>query len=117
MAVLARAIADFYATGREDGFASYSDTCLRRIWQGERFSWFMTSMLHRFPADGPFGTRLQLAQLEQVVSSPAAATALSESYVGCRFSESLRRRWASLKRRAGRQTRPSSSHPFGGASA
>ena len=80
--VLARAIADFYATGREDGFDSYSDTCLRRIWQGERFSWFMTSMLHHFPADGPFGARLQLAQLEQVVSSPAAATALSESYVG-----------------------------------
>ena len=42
----------------------------------------MTSMLHRFPSEGPFGARLQLAQLEQVVSSPAAATALAESYVG-----------------------------------
>ena len=60
----------------------YSDTCLRRVWQGERFSWQMTSMLHRFPDEGPFGARLQLAQLEQVVSSRAAATALAESYVG-----------------------------------
>jgi p-hydroxybenzoate 3-monooxygenase len=80
--VLALALADFYATGSEAGLDAYSDTCLRRVWQGERFSWQMTSMLHRFPDEGPFGARLQLAQLEQVVSSRAAATALSESYVG-----------------------------------
>ena len=80
--VLARAIASYYETGSEAGFDAYSDTCLRRVWQGERFSWFMTSMLHRFPDEGPFGARLQLAQLEQVVSSRAAATALAESYVG-----------------------------------
>ena len=80
--VLARAIGSYYETGSEAGFDAYSDTCLRRVWQGERFSWFMTSMLHRFPDEGPFGARLQLAQLEQVVSSRAAATALAESYVG-----------------------------------
>jgi p-hydroxybenzoate 3-monooxygenase len=80
--VLARALADFYATAGEAGLDAYSDTCLRRVWQGERFSWQMTSMLHRFPDEGAFGSRLQLAQLEQVVSSRAAATALSESYVG-----------------------------------
>jgi len=80
--VLARALADFYASGSEAGLDAYSDRCLRRVWQGERFSWTMTSMLHRFPGEGPFGARLQLAQLEQVVSSRAAATALSESYVG-----------------------------------
>jgi len=80
--VLARALEDFYATGSDAGLDAYSDTCLRRVWQGERFSWQMTSMLHRFPEEGPFGARLQLAQLEQVVSSRAAATALSESYVG-----------------------------------
>jgi p-hydroxybenzoate 3-monooxygenase len=80
--VLAHAIASHYETGSEAGFDAYSDTCLRRVWQGERFSWFMTSMLHRFPDEGPFGERLQLAQLEQVVSSRAAATALAESYVG-----------------------------------
>ena len=80
--VLARAIGSYYETGSEAGFDAYSDTCLRRVWQGERFSWFMTSMLHRFPDEGLFGARLQLAQLDQVVSSRAAATALAESYVG-----------------------------------
>ena len=80
--VLARALTDFYATGSEAGLDAYSDTCLRRVWQAERFSWQMTSMLHRFPDEGAFGERLRLAQLEQVVSSRAAATALSEAYVG-----------------------------------
>ena len=82
VAMLARAVSSYYETGSEAGFDAYSDTCLRRVWQGERFSWFMTSMLHRFPDQGPFGARLQLAQLEQVVSSRSAATALAESYVG-----------------------------------
>jgi p-hydroxybenzoate 3-monooxygenase len=80
--VLAQAIGAYYASGSEAGFDAYSDTCLGRVWQGERFSWYMTSMLHRFPEQGLFGARLQLAQLEQVVSSRAAATALAESYVG-----------------------------------
>ncbi len=80
--VLAHALASYYTTGSEAGLAAYSDTCLRRIWQGERFSWYMTSMLHRFPNEGPFAERLQIAQLEQVVTSRAAATALAESYVG-----------------------------------
>ncbi len=80
--VLAHVIADYYATGSETGFDRYSAACLKRVWQGERFSWMMTSMLHRFPDEGEFVRRLQLAQLEQVVSSRAAATALAESYVG-----------------------------------
>ena len=80
--VLAGAIAEYYESGSEDGLARYSDTALQRVWQAERFSWTMTSMLHRFPSEGPFGARLQLAQLEQVVTSRAAATALAESYVG-----------------------------------
>lgn len=80
--VLAAALADFFATGSESGLDAYSETCLRRVWQAQRFSWWMTSMLHRFPDEGPFAARLQLAQLEQVVTSRAAATALSESYVG-----------------------------------
>ena len=82
MTVLAAALADFFATGSEAGLDAYSDTCLRRVWQAQRFSWWMTSMLHRFPDEGPFGARLQLAQLDHVVSSKAAATALAESYVG-----------------------------------
>jgi p-hydroxybenzoate 3-monooxygenase len=80
--VLATALAGFFATGSEAGLDSYSDTCLRRVWQAQRFSWWMTSMLHRFPDEGPFGARLQLAQLDHVVGSRAAATALAESYVG-----------------------------------
>ena len=80
--VLASALADFFVTGSEAGLDAYSDTCLRRVWQAQRFSWWMTSMLHRFPDEGPFAARLQLAQLEHVVTSRAAATALAESYVG-----------------------------------
>ncbi|HVN61645.1 MAG TPA: 4-hydroxybenzoate 3-monooxygenase [Gaiellaceae bacterium] len=80
--VLAAALADFFAAGSEAGLDAYSATCLRRVWQAQRFSWWMTSMLHRFPDEGPFGARLQLAQLDHVVNSKAAATALAESYVG-----------------------------------
>ena len=80
--VLAAAVVDFFATGDEAGLDAYSETCLRRVWQAQRFSTWMTSMLHRFPDEGAFGARLQLAQLDHVVSSRAAATALAESYVG-----------------------------------
>jgi len=80
--VLAAALADFFAAGSEAGLDAYSATCLRRVWQAQRFSWWMTSMLHRFPDEGPFGERLRLAQLDHVVSSKAAATSLAESYVG-----------------------------------
>jgi len=80
--VLAQALEEFYAAGAEARLDMYSATCLRRVWQGERFSWWMTSILHRFPDEGAFAQRLQIAQLEQIVSSRAAATALAESYVG-----------------------------------
>ncbi len=80
--VLAAALVDFFTTGNEAGLDAYSETCLRRVWQAQRFSTWMTSMLHRFPDGGAFGARLQLAQLDHVVSSRAAATALAESYVG-----------------------------------
>jgi p-hydroxybenzoate 3-monooxygenase len=82
VSVLAAALRRFFRDRDESGLDAYSDTCLRRVWQGERFSSSMTSMLHRFPEDGPFEQRLRVAQLEQVVTSKAAATALAESYVG-----------------------------------
>ena len=66
--------------GRPDLLDSYSDACLRRVWRAEHFSWWMTSMLHRF--DDPFGTQLQLSQLRYTASSDAAATSLAENYVG-----------------------------------
>jgi p-hydroxybenzoate 3-monooxygenase len=80
--VLSRALAAFFQTGREDLLAAYSRTCLKRVWRAEHFSWWMTSMLHRFPADDVFQHRLQRSQLDYVVSSRAAATSLAENYVG-----------------------------------
>jgi p-hydroxybenzoate 3-monooxygenase len=83
--VLARALAAYYASGRTDLLDAYSETCLKRIWRVEHFSWWMTSMLHRFPGDDAFQQRLQRSQLDYVVSSRAAATTLAENYVGLPF--------------------------------
>ena len=79
--VLARALAAFYA-GRRDLLDQYSRTCLRRAWKVQRFSWWMTSMLHRFDEDSGFDQRRQLAELDYLTSSRAAMTALAENYVG-----------------------------------
>jgi p-hydroxybenzoate 3-monooxygenase len=78
---LSRALAEFYA-GSEAGIAHYSDRCLRRIWKAERFSWWFTSLMHRFPETGAFGQKLQSAELDYLVHSTAASTALAENYVG-----------------------------------
>ncbi len=83
--VLSRALASFYRSGRTDLLAQYSETCLRRVWRAEHFSWWMTSLLHLFPDHSPFQQRLQLSELEYVTSSRAAATALAENYVGLPF--------------------------------
>jgi p-hydroxybenzoate 3-monooxygenase len=85
--VLARALAGYYASGRTDLLDAYSETCLKRIWRVEHFSWWMTSMLHRFPGDDAFQQRLQRSQLEYVVNSRAAATTLAENYVGLPFGD------------------------------
>lgn len=80
--VLSRGLVEFYRTGRTAALDSYSDTALRRIWRAEHFSWWMTSMLHRFPDADGFQHRIQLSQLDYVCSSPAAARTLAENYVG-----------------------------------
>jgi p-hydroxybenzoate 3-monooxygenase len=80
--VLARAIGAFYRSGRTEALDRYSEVALKRIWRAEHFSWWMTSMLHRFHDDDPFHQRLQRSQLEYVVGSRAAATSLAENYVG-----------------------------------
>ena len=80
--VLARAIADFYRSGRKDLLEKYSETCLDRVWKVQRFSWWMTSMLHRFHDDNAFDQRRQLAELEYLTSSRAASQSLAENYVG-----------------------------------
>ena len=80
--VLSRAIDAFYASGASDRLDAYSSTCLRRVWRAQRFSLWMTQLLHRFAFDIDFDYRRQLAELDYVTSSRAAATALAENYVG-----------------------------------
>jgi p-hydroxybenzoate 3-monooxygenase len=83
--LLAAAIADYYRTGRPDLLQGYSEKCLRRVWKVQRFSWWMTSMLHRFEDHNPFDARRQLAELDYVTSSRAASQSLAENYVGLPF--------------------------------
>jgi len=80
--VLARAFAHLHTTGSTELLDAYSDTCLRRVWRAEHFSYFMTTTLHPDPAQSPFDTRLQLAQLDRIATSVAAATELAENYTG-----------------------------------
>ena len=80
--ILARGIDHYYSKGNLHLLDRYSETCLRRVWKVQRFSWWMTSMLHRFPDDNPFDRRRQLAELDYVTSSRAAAKSLAENYVG-----------------------------------
>ena len=67
------------ATPRID---DYSARCLRRVWRAERFSWWFTSLMHKFPETGAFGQKMQAAELDYLVHSRAASTALAENYVG-----------------------------------
>jgi p-hydroxybenzoate 3-monooxygenase len=80
--VLSRALAAFYKSGDEQALTGYSATALRRVWRAEHFSWWMTSLLHRFHDETPFHHRLQLAELDYVVTSRAKAQTLAENYVG-----------------------------------
>jgi p-hydroxybenzoate 3-monooxygenase len=80
--LLARALAEFYAERSTAGIDAYSPRCLARVWKAERFSWWFTSLMHKFPETGAFGQRLQHAELEYLVGSAAASTALAENYVG-----------------------------------
>jgi p-hydroxybenzoate 3-monooxygenase len=82
---LANALIEHYLEGSSAALDAYSKTCLRRVWKAERFSWWMTSLLHLFPETGAFGRKIQLAELDYLVGSKAASTALAENYVGLRF--------------------------------
>lgn len=82
---LSRALTAFYKERKTQLLEAYSATCLKRVWRTEYFSWWMTSMLHRFPDDDAFQQRMQLAQLAYTVKSKAAATSLAESYTGLPF--------------------------------
>ena len=79
---LSRGLADFYASGDAARLDRYSETCLDRVWKASRFSWWMTSMLHRFEDADAFTHRLQVAELDYIASSRAAQTSIAENYVG-----------------------------------
>ncbi|MBV9489700.1 MAG: 4-hydroxybenzoate 3-monooxygenase [Verrucomicrobia bacterium] len=83
--VLALALSRWYQMGSDDLLRKYSEIALRRVWRAQNFSWWMTSLLHKFEGDG-FDHRRQLAELEQVTTSRAAATVLAENYTGLPFS-------------------------------
>ena len=79
---LSEALAQLFGSGRSDLLEDYSRACLRRVWRVQHFSWWMTSMLHRFDADDRYQHKLQISELQYVTSSTAAATTLAENYVG-----------------------------------
>ncbi|HEY2630556.1 MAG TPA: 4-hydroxybenzoate 3-monooxygenase [Usitatibacter sp.] len=85
--MLSKALVKFYRDGDESRLARYSDDCLRRVWKGQRFSWWMTTMLHRADTDSSFDRRRQLAELDYLTTSRAAMTSLAENYVGLPFDE------------------------------
>jgi p-hydroxybenzoate 3-monooxygenase len=80
--VLAHALTEFYRSGDKVLLDAYSEICLRRVWRAQRFSWWMTSMLHRFDRSDPFQLKVQQAELDYVTTSRAAATTIAENYVG-----------------------------------
>ena len=82
VSVLSQALATWYRSGSCALLDRYSETCLRRVWRAEHFSWWMTTMLHRLESVDEFDLRLQLSQLRYLTTSQAAATSLAENYVG-----------------------------------
>ena len=82
---LYHALVDHYLKGDESGLDGYSDRALGRIWKAQRFSWWMTTLLHRFPQNSPYENRLQRTEMEYLFSSEAAMTSLAENYVGLPF--------------------------------
>ena len=80
--VLSRALEAFYRNKRNDLLENYSASCLRRVWYAQRFSWWMTQIMHRFPNESAFDRRRQLSDLDYLTSSQAAAKSLAEQYVG-----------------------------------
>lgn len=82
---LYHAMVDHYERGDDAGLEAYSDRALARIWKAQRFSWWMTMLLHRFPDHGDYDRRLQKTELDYLFSSRAAMTSLAENYVGLPF--------------------------------
>jgi p-hydroxybenzoate 3-monooxygenase len=83
--VLTRGLVEFYKEGKRESLQQYSERCLRRVWKAQRFSGWMTAMLHRFPNEDSFSHNLHHAELEYLTSSRAASMTLAENYVGLPF--------------------------------
>ncbi|MCJ7798287.1 MAG: 4-hydroxybenzoate 3-monooxygenase [Polaromonas sp.] len=79
---LSSALIEFYQDKTEAGIDNYSERCLRRIWRAERFSWWFTSLMHRFPENGEIGQKFQEAELDYIVNSEAGSRSVAENYVG-----------------------------------
>jgi p-hydroxybenzoate 3-monooxygenase len=84
---LSRALIDHYGGRGSERLDAYSEACLRRVWKAQRFSWWLTTLMHRFPEASPFERRVQLAELDYVTSSRTGATSLAENYVGLPFDD------------------------------
>jgi p-hydroxybenzoate 3-monooxygenase len=82
VAYLSEALLAFFDGGGEEGLTGYSDRALARVWKSERFSWYLTRLMHRFPDDAPFDRRMQTAELDYIATSEAMQTAIAENYVG-----------------------------------
>lgn len=82
IAYLSQALIGHYRDGDEAALSGYEARALKRIWQAERFSWYLTKLMHRFPDDGSFEHRMQSAELDYVASSPAMQKVIAENYVG-----------------------------------
>jgi p-hydroxybenzoate 3-monooxygenase len=80
--MLFEAFVDFYQGHSRAGIDGYSDRALRKVWRVERFSWWLTTLMHRFPDSAGFGQKMQEAELSYLMSSEAAQTMLAENYVG-----------------------------------
>ena len=79
---LSNAFIEYYEEKTEAGIDNYSEICLKRIWRGERFSWWFTTLMHRFPEDGPIVAKFQEAELDYLLNSEAGALTIAENYVG-----------------------------------
>jgi len=85
VAYLSAALIEYFRSGDKSGIKSYSELALARVWKSERFSWHLTKLMHRFPENGPFERRMQVAELDYIASSEAARKSIAENYVGLPF--------------------------------